>query len=133
MDGGVSLSELGFLACPVRERAISLRASSSVLAGPEPLGGLAVSEAELPGRILPINAHLLLVGVVGASLVSFDAKLSVDSRLERDAGVERRLYALDLVVPFKDAVVTPSKPRKRLDAGGRLSLRMMRRRRPGAG
>lgn len=88
------------------------------------------------GSILPMKVQRFLLGVVGMSLVSFGV-FSVVSSLVRPAK-DCRLEAVDLTGgEIEDALngddITPSNPRKRLEAGAWLSLRIMRRRRPGAG
>jgi len=127
----------------LRARAVSFRASSRALVGLVFLllfadeGGVASGEVlNVDGRILPINVQRFLLGVVGVSLVSFGV-FSVVSSLVRPAK-DCRLEAVGLAGgEIEDALdeddITPSNPRKRLEAGDWLSLRIMRRRRPGAG
>lgn len=95
VDGGVSLSLLVDLTCPrfLRERAVSLRASSSDLVGLEPLGaGLEFSVVErADGSIFPMNDHLFLVAETGPSIVCFGEELP-EVLLETVAS-EWRLFA----------------------------------------
>ena len=135
VDGGVSLSVLADLTCPcfLRARAVSLRASSSVLDGLVPfVGGLELSgTARADGSIFPINDHLLLFAEADASVVSFGIELSVALELETVAN-EWRLLAKSWVVPDWEGIM-PSKPKKRFEEGDCSSFLMIRRRRPGAG
>ena len=112
----------------MRAIAVSRRASSSVLVGLElRIGELEPSDENVDGSILPMKDHLLLLGVFGASIVSFGTELSAVSSFESVARDWR------LLLPDEREGMMPSKPRKRLVAGDWLSFRMMRRRRPGAG
>jgi len=135
VEGGVSLSVLADLTCPcfLRARAVSLRASSSVLVGLEPfVGELELSDMEsVDGSIFPINDHLLLGAEAEESIVSFGGEFSVVPILETLAS-EWRLFAKSWAVPDWEGIM-PSKPKKRFGDGECSSLRMMRRRRPGAG
>ena len=131
MAGGVSPSELELLVFRdglVRAIAVSRRASSRVLVGLEPRVTEFESSVEnVEGSILPINVHLLLLGVLGASIVSFGTELSAVSSFGSVAREWR------LLVPEEREGMIPSKPRKRFVAGDWLSFRMIRSRRPGAG
>ena len=82
VDGGVSLSVLADLAWPcfLRARAVSRRASSSVLVGLGPfVGAPVVSDmVSVDGIIFPIKDHLLLGLEAEVSVVSVGTELSVE-------------------------------------------------------
>ncbi len=144
--GGVSLSVLEVLECRVgRDRAIAVwrRASSRVLVGLDVRGSAGcdsgvVVVVKVEGSILPMNVQRFLLGAVGGESVGSFGELSVGSDfvVER-AGRDCRFDAVGVLPPDKpcdeDELTRPSNPRNRLAAGIWLSLRMIRRRRPGAG
>ena len=135
VDGGVSLSVLADLAWPcfLRARAVSRRASSSVLVGLEAFIGTPwlSDTVSVDGSIFPIKDHLLLGPEAEASVVSVGTELSAEMVLGTVAS-EWRLFAKSWAVPDCDGMI-PSKPKKRLEDGECSSFRIMRRRRPGAG
>jgi hypothetical protein len=122
----------------VRAKAVSLRASSRVFVGVVDLADEVDSgEVERDGIILPMNVHLFLLGVVAVSAAGLGGSFSLVSSLDRSAIIDCRLFTLDDLLGIPEALALwdtrPSKPKKRPGAGNWLSLRIMRRRRPGAG
>lgn len=95
----LSLSELEFLLGKLgldadRASAVSLLASSSVFVGLVPLvgeGGPSFAIENVEGSILPMNVHLFLLGVVGASVVSLGLEVSAVSNLVNAPSEECRL------------------------------------------
>ena len=117
-------------------RAVSRRASSSVFVGEvarllEGDTGVGESNGEnVLGIIFPTILHLFfdaaggkLSGVSLGSWESLSSFVSAVSECLTDGG-DGALFG---------EVVMPSKPRKMFACGARLSLRIIRRRRPGAG
>lgn len=138
--GGVSESLEPILECVgrARDKAVSFRASSRDFVGVADLADEVDSgEVERDGNSLPMNVHLFLVGVMAVSAAGLGDSSSLISSLDGSATRDCRLCALDALLGIPEALdlrdTRPSKPTKRPGAGNWLSLRIMRRRRPGAG
>lgn len=122
-----------------RAMAVSRRASSKVLVGLPTRGvgelPLSLGDVNVEGSIFAIIDQRFLFGVLGASAVSFGPESSMSGFVIVTSD-ERRFEGVGgVLAPFIPVAgcTIPSNPTKRLAAVIWLSLRIMTKRRPGAG
>jgi hypothetical protein len=131
----------GFVGGPAREAAVAARAVSRSVADlvlPSVAGRTGdvswLLDAEENGESLPKMDHLLLPGVTGVVGVLGDFRVRDSLDAEAILSREREEWRLAMLgIDAMEGGTIPSKPKNRPDAGFWLSLRMMKRRRPGAG